>query len=790
MDTILMFQFAKLYNFYRHPAVVTLQVVILLLVGGSLFYAVFQGTSLLFSLGLTLLFLMVEVFMRVKVASLRPAKEAKEAGDKEIYQTFTLHAAASLLKAGDASAFVNDLINAKEVQFVLKRAQIAKKEIKSTAVDGEKLAVLAFSIAREEEKAYVTLLDIFAAYLLLTESKTKLLLEKELVKEDLLTLSAFAQTVFPKELVISLPKLHPQGPGIGEGLVSGWTLQTQKYTLDFTKKTLLSSPISVGREKELSAVMEILSKSKQSNVLLVGEPGVGKKEIVAAFAKASFVGNTSKELRYQRVLELLSGTLVAGAGSSGELEQRLSDILTEVTHAGDVILFIPELQNIAGAGSDSLDVTGVLLPHLLEDKLRIIATITPENHQAFFERKASFTDAFEKILVEEPSLEEAVPMLLDASLLLEETHRIIFTYKAVVETGQLSHKYLQDKFLPGSAIALLDEAGAKVRLLKKKVVEEADIVGIIEEKTEVKVALPKNQEKELLLHLEDVIHKRMVDQDEAVKTVSEALRRLRSGLAFEGRPSGVFLFLGPTGVGKTELAKALSEIYFNSEENMIRFDMSEYQESSSTSRLISELTEKVRTKPFSLILLDEFEKAYPSILDIFLSIFEDGRLTDLSGRTVSFVSTIIIATSNAGGEEIREAVGQGVALEALKSSLVNELLQNGVFKPELINRFDAVVLFKPLGEKEIEQVTALLLAKVAELLKNKDISFSFDDKAVSKIAREGFDQTMGARPLRRFIQDHVEDMLSQKLLRDEIKRGDTAVLSTDNADNLTLNIKK
>ncbi len=784
-----MFQFAKLYNFYRHPAVVTLRIIIFLFIGTSLVYALIQATSLNFSLGLILLFLMTEIFMRAKLASLRPKKEVKQVTEDEAYQTFTLHAAAVFLKANNISAFVNNLINEKEVQFVFKRAGIFKKEIQSiAALDAEKLAVLAFTIARDEEKPYVTVLDIFAAYLLLTESKTKLLLGKELVKEDLLTLSAFAQTVFPKELVISLPQLHPWGPGIGEAWVSGWTLETQKYTIDFTQKTLLRPPISVGREKELSTLMEILSKSKQSNVLLVGEPGVGKKEIVAAFAKASFIGEAPKELRYERVLELLSGTLVAGAANSGELEERLALILSEVTHAGDVILFIPELQNIAGAGSDSLDVTGVLLPHLLEDKLRIIATVTPENHKAFFEKKASFTDAFEKILVEEPSREEAVPMLLDASLLLEQKHKIVFSYKAVVSAGQLSQKYIQDKFLPGSAISLLDEAAARTRLAKKDKVLESDIINIIEEKTSVKVGKPKSEEKNLLLNLESVIHKRMVNQDEAVKTVSEALRRLRSGLSFEGRPSGVFLFLGPTGVGKTELAKALSEIYFNSEEAMIRFDMSEYQEAASTSRLISEMTEKVRTKPFSLILLDEFEKAYPSILDIFLSIFEDGRLTDLSGRTVSFANTIIIATSNAGGEAIREAMGQGIDIEALKPRLIDELLQKGVFKPELINRFDAVVLFKPLGEKEIEQVTTLLLAKVAELLKDKDITFKFDEKAVGKIAKEGFDQTMGARPLRRFIQDHVEDMLSQKLLRDEIKRGDTVILSTDTAGNLTLNV--
>src|SRR5581483_3565194 len=259
-------------------------------------------------------------------------------------------------------------------------------------------------------------------------------------------------------------------------------------------------------------------------------------------------------------------------------------------------------------------------------------------------------------------------------------------------------------------------------------------------------------------------------------TVSEAMRRLRSGLALEGRPVGVFLFLGPTGVGKTETAKALANVYFGKDEALVRFDMSEYQEPSTSTRLIDEVTEQVYNHPFSLILLDEFEKAYPSILDIFLSIFEDGRLTDTSGRTISFENTIIIATSNAGAEIIREGVKNGRSLKTIKPELVELLQKNGVFKPELLNRFDAVILFEPLGKNEVEKVTALLLQKLTSVFEKKDIEFQFDKKAVQVIAAEGFDPSMGARPLRRFIQDHVEDLLSQKLLRGEVERGDIITL--------------
>jgi len=656
-------------------------------------------------------------------------------------------------------------------------------------------------LAKEEEKPYITMLDLFAAYLLLTEKKTKLLFSKELKRNDLLTIIAWAQSVFPQELIVTLPRVTPWGAGIGETWVSGWTLETKKYTQDFTQESFSDIFISAGREKEFALLVETLSKNKSANALLIGEPGVGKKNLVASFASQSFLGDFPENLRFLRVLELLSGFLVAGTASSGALEERLRNILDEVKHAGDVVLFIPELQNIAGAGSDGLDVTGVLLPHLLDGSIRVIASVTPQNYKAFLEKRTEFTQAFEMITLNEPSYEEAMPMLLDASLVLEKKHDVLFTYGAILAVVQLSSKYMQEKSLPGKAVGLLDEVAARSKLSQKRKIEKEDIALVLQEKIPVKIGKPQKAERELLLSLEEVLHKRIIDQEEAVKTVAEAMRRLRSGLAMEGRPVGVFLFLGPTGVGKTETAKALATVYFGhevdkraqrpfgKEDAMIRFDMSEYQEAQAADRLIDELTTQVRNHPFSLILLDEFEKAFLSIRDIFLSVFEDGRLTDTTGRTVSFENTIIIATSNAGSQEIREGLKSGRNLEKLKPELLDMLQKEGIFKPELLNRFDAVVLFEPLGKKEIEQVCELLLQKIEGIFEKKDITFRFDKRAVAVIAKEGFDQTMGARPLRRFIQDHVEDLLSQKMLREEIDRGDIVVLSTDTAGNLTLDVK-
>lgn len=799
----MIFRFATLYNFYHHPLVFILRIASLLIIFTLLFLSIVQGGSIRQLMGFLLLYFMIGFFVNAKFRTLEPEKKVQEARlalpagrqadgqvrDENFYQTFTLPAAAVLLKASEPKAFVEELRKREEVQFVVTRMGVHTDEVTIEPVTSDELAKEAFAIAREAEKPYVTVLDIFAAYLLLTEGKTKLLFKKELKKNDLLTIVAWAQNAFPIERTVDLFKVQPWGAGIGEAMVSGWTLETQKYTQDFTRLAL-SNPIAlVGRDKELALLSESLAKSKRSNVLLIGEPGVGKKAIVSAFAAASFLGETPKELRFLRVLELFSGTLVAGASTSGELEERLSNILSEVGHAGDIVLFTPELQNIAGAGSDALDVTGVLLPHLLEDKIRVVATVTPQNYKIYVEKNSAFAEAFDKIIVEEPSKEEAIPMLLDASLLLEKRHHVVYSYKAVVVAVELSKKYLPGSCLPGKAIALLDEVAARVGMSGQKTIDKNDIVLLIEAKVPVRISDASKDEKKLLLNLEHELHKRIIDQDEAVASVSEAMRRLRSGLALEGRPVGVFLFLGPTGVGKTETAKALADVYFGNEEHMMQFDMSEYQEQSWADRLIDSLSESVANYPFSLILLDEFEKAYPSILDLFLAVFEDGRLTDSKGRIVSFENTIIIATSNAGSELIREHVLEGVELAKLKPQILDTLQKEGLFKPELINRFDAVVLFEPLGEKEVKQVTMLLLQKLTALFVKKDIAFQFDEKAVGKIAKEGFDQTMGARPLRRFIQDHVEDLLSKKLLRDEIKRGDTVVLSTDTVGNLTLEVR-
>jgi len=386
-------------------------------------------------------------------------------------------------------------------------------------------------------------------------------------------------------------------------------------------------------------------------------------------------------------------------------------------------------------------------------------------------------------------------MLFKKAFWLEKEFNVSLTYRAIVAAFEFSAKYSKEKVLPGSAVDLLTDVANNVKLSGKKIVDEQDILTQVERKTKIPVGQPKTAEKKLLLNLESEIHKRIIDQEEAVSAVSEALRRVRTGLNASKKPIS-FLFLGPTGVGKTETAKALSAIYFKSEDAMLRFDMSEYKGEEGIKRLLGATPgegsekgeiEKVYDNPFSLVLLDEFEKADPKILDLFLQVLDDGRLTDNKGKTISFANAIIIATSNAGSEFIREEIQKGTKVDKnFKTNLLDYLQKQGIFKPELLNRFDEIVIFKPLGEKEVVAITKLMLVQFQKNLKDKDIEINFDDNIITKIASEGFDKEFGARPLKRFIQDNIEDLIAQKILKDEIKRGDKITVSVNLQNKISL----
>ena len=618
--------------------------------------------------------------------------------------------------------------------------------------------------------------------------KTKLFFNKKLKTEDLKNITAWAKSVFPQ---VSQPfRVDFWGEGIGESWVSGWTLETSKYMTDITSYAVNKKPMVLGRDKEYKEVVEALSRNK--SCLLVGNPGSGRGSFVNALAYDSFVGNLQGNLRHQRFFELLVDALLAGAVNQGELEKRLESIITEISHSGNIIIYIPNFENILGASTFNTNLSGALIPYLQKGVIRIIANVTPSSYKKFIEPKLTLASVFETAKFEEPDKDVAFQMLLQKSMEIEKNNRVTILYKAVLVASNFANKYLQDCVMPGAGVTLLEDVASAVAMSGKKIIEEQDVINKVESRTKIAVGAPKEKEKELLLHLETELSKYVIGQKDAIFGVSEALRRLRTGLSSKTKPTS-FLFLGPTGVGKTATAKALSGIYFGGEDKMIRFDMSEYSTDDSVKRFLGGvvdskgLTDAVCENPYSLVLLDEFEKSNSKIIDLFLQVLDDGRLTDNTGKIVSFTDTIVIATSNAASEYIREEVNKGTVIDkAFQKELLEFLQKKEIFRPELLNRFDGIIVFKPLGKEEVMQIIKLLLNDLSKKLLEKDITVNFDEKIIAKIAQEGFDEQFGARPLKRFIQDNIEDVLAQKILKEEIERGDKINISVDSTNNLQL----
>ncbi|MDO8583100.1 MAG: AAA family ATPase [bacterium] len=677
---------------------------------------------------------------------------------------------------------IKNLLSKKEILFVLQKAEIEKSEIKLIDVSKEEL------FKNVDDK---TPLDTFKSYLLLTEDKTKLLFEKKLKPFDLDSIVQWAKSAFPDHSDIPF-RINFWGEGIGESWVTGWTLETSKYMVDITSEAVNEKPMIVGREEEYKETTEALFTNK--SCLLIGEPGSGRASLVRALAYESFIGNLKGNLRHQRFFELLADALLAGAQNQGQLEERLENIIAEISHSGNVIIFIPNFENVTGASTFNVDLSGALIPYLKRGNIRVIATITPGSYEKFVEPKQTLTSVFEAVKFREPDKDIAFQMLLRKTPEIEKSNRLTISYTAIVACLNFASKYLQNKVMPGAGITLLEDTASAVSMKGKKIVEEQDVIDKVEEKTKIAVGQPKEAEKELLLHLEEKLHKGIIGQNKAVFEISESLRRLRAGLGSSKKPIS-FLFLGPTGVGKTATAKALASIYYKGEGNMIRLDMSEYSGEESVKRFLGGilgskgLTDMVSENPYSLVLLDEFEKSSPKIIDLFLQVLDDGRLTDNTGKTVSFVDAIIIATSNAASEYIREEVNKGTIVDKnFQKNLLEILQEKGIFRPELLNRFDDVIVFEPLKKEEVLQIIGLLLVELSAKLLEKDIIVSFDEKVNAKIAKEGFDEQFGARPLKRFIQDKIEDLIAQKMLNGEIKRGDKINISLGSSDNLQLTI--
>ncbi len=543
----------------------------------------------------------------------------------------------------------------------------------------------------------------------------------------------------------------------------------------------------LGRNTEIQAIFEAFS-SGQCGVLLVGETGVGKKTIVGGISQLMVSEEVPSFLKDKRMLEIDVSRLVSGASPS-VAQERLLNCINEANRAGNVVLYLANIENIVGisAGQEqSLDIADVLADAIKRRYIYCLATVGTSNHARYIEGQA-IGEVMAIIGVKEPGDNEAIQVLESKIPELEKYYKVFFSYGAIEQAVSLSNKYLHDKFLPAKALELL-KAAAGIALKKSRGKEKAsceaeDVALAISDILGIPIQKITENEGARLLNLETEIHQRIIGQEEAVKAVSASLRRARTAVSDNKRPIASFLFLGPTGVGKTELAKIVSSIYFGGEQYMVRIDMSEYQRPDSVRKLIGDvdgtlgyLTEAVRKKPFSLILFDEIEKAHPDILNLFLQMLDDGRLTDGQGRTISFSESIIIATSNIGAKYIQEQIKKEAHIEEIKRELVDNRLSQHM-RPELINRYDGIIVFTPLSEEHIAKIATIMLKNIKRHLKEKGILMKADQEGVLLLAKEAYDPKFGARPLRRLLQEKVEDIIANLILSGELKRRDTVLIN-------------
>ncbi|GEM_PF-232912 len=559
-----------------------------------------------------------------------------------------------------------------------------------------------------------------------------------------------------------------------------------RFSVDLTDLARAGeSGFLIGHEEEYQRLTDTLSRPINPNVLFVGEEGIGKETIVKHLAARIARDEVPAQLFDKRLVCLEINSLVAGAPPE-ELQQRLKQVVEEIFMAGNVILYIPDMHNLMKTSGNYLSAADALMPIIKNNVFPVVGATYPREFKEFIEPRSDVTGIFEIIRVNEISEVDAQKILVYESVLLERKAGVIISFGAIKEAVMIAKKYFPGKYLPASAEELLKDAVAMAARKEKKYVRHDEVVTAAENKINIPIHEAGAAEAEALLHMEEIIHRQLIDQEEAVRSVSTALREYRSGLSRRGGPIASFLFVGPTGVGKTELAKILARLQFGSEQLMIRFDMTEYQDKQSFYRFIGSpdgstrgaLTEAVLQKPYSLILLDEFEKAFPDILNLFLQVLDEGRLTDNLGRTVGFQNTIIIATSNAHSDIINQALSHGEKMTDVADYLKKRLVD--VFKPELLNRFSKVVVFKDLSPADVEHIARYNLNDLSNNLGEQGIKLGFDESAIKQIAKLGYEPAFGARPLRRAIEEQLRAPLAEKILAREITRGSRLQVSFEN----------
>ena len=687
--------------------------------------------------------------------------------------------------------FSRALLNLKEIKKNLKdyleKLRPAEKTSEMPFSEGFKKTIFdALNLAQKRKHQRMEIGDILGALAKQDPIFIKILIDAFLKAEDIENLTWWLESI--KEKIKRTKRfwlwenLIKRG-SLAKDWAAGYTPFLDQFSSDWTEiiKKRGTEEI-IGSEEEVAEIERVLTREGVHNVLLIGEPGTGRKSIIQALAQKILLGKSFPEINYKRVVSLDIVSILTRFESFEQVETLLETIFQEVASAGNVIVVIDEFYSFVSEPTGkqgAIDISPILSRYLPLTNFRVIGITSFQGLHLFIERNAKILNYFETVKSEELTEQQTIFVLESSVPAFEGKYKKFIPYPALRDIVKYSAKYIQDAPFPKKAIDLLEEVVIyTARYGQSKVVLPEYVSKIVSKKTDIPVGQLEAKEKEILLNLEDLIHQRIINQEEAVKEVSTALRRARAEVTVRSGPMGTFLFLGPTGVGKTETAKALAEVYFGSEDKIIRLDISEFQNVTDIPRLIGSsseeglLTTKIREAPFSLILLDELEKAHPNILNLFLQVLDEGFLTDGMSRKTDFKNSIIIATSNAGYKVILKALKEAAEWSGVKRELLDYLFEEGVFRPEFINRFDAVVIFKPLSKENLMDIAQLLLGKLKKNLKEKEIDFIITEPLKEKVAELGFDPTFGAREMRRVIQDKIENVLAAALISGELKRGD------------------
>jgi len=741
-------------------------------------------------------YLFLKIYFRQVEDEIKFSPEASSYNIFEISDLETVSLLASTdFSNPDISKFYKILLDSRRVGFIISEMGLNdqfSQKVSTGFPKGQNFLPQVFALALDHalttKQKRLTTADVFYGFMKMSSTLDEALMSIEINENDLKNIVFWSNNLYEK---ILYPKtvtdnMHSKSAGMADSWTSGYTIFLDRFSRDITNPAYFGSFSTLGREKILAHMENTLSKEAKNNCILVGETGSGKTSLVYGFAEKIYWGDTVPELAHKRIVALDASALLSGVNESGEVHQRLLGVLNEAVRAGNVILFIDNIHDLFAGGGDkvgTVDASEIIGPYLQSSALRIIGISDNAHYQTYIVPHTQISGNLEKIEVPPTDENQTIRILEDLCLYFSGKFGIRITYNALKEVYKLAERFVGEKGFPARAVDMLENVCTSAKNANEKMLDRHVVDKLAESTLSVPIQEAEGNEKETLLHLEEKLHGRVIGQNEAVTAVAQALQRARTQVTNTKRPIGTFLFLGPTGVGKTELTKALAWAYFGSEENMVRMDMNEFQEQSAVERFIGrqvpgsdvleggDFVKKVREKPFSVILLDELEKAHPDILNLFLQVLDEGYFTDGMGSRVSFQNSIIIATSNAGANLIREGVTAGKTTEPLKAELLNYLQQQGIYKPEFLNRFDGTIVFKPLTKEELMKIAGLMFESTCAGLKQKGYIIQIEMPALAKLVEWGYQPEFGARPMRRVFQDKLESMLAKKILEGTVQKG-------------------